>query len=92
MAMLKHPEKIIFEYSRPGRGAFAQWPSEREHPNAIASDIPEKSAPQAARDAARAQRARSGAPLHAALAAQFLHRHALLSARVVHDEVQPEGV
>ena len=27
MAMLKHPEKIIFEYSRPGRGAFAQWPT-----------------------------------------------------------------
>ena len=22
MAMLKHPEKIIFEYSRPGRGAY----------------------------------------------------------------------
>src|SRR5689334_2548418 len=41
MAMLKHPEKIIFEYSRPGRGAFAQWPTERDTPDAIASDIPE---------------------------------------------------
>src|SRR3569832_890935 len=41
MAMLKHPEKIIFEYSRPGRGAFAQWPTERDTPNETASDIPE---------------------------------------------------
>jgi len=40
MAMLKHPEKIIFEYSRPGRGAFAQWPTERSSPNTIADDIP----------------------------------------------------
>src|ERR1041384_5790295 len=41
MAMLKHPEKIIFEYSRPGRGAFGQWPTERGTPNNVASDIPE---------------------------------------------------
>ena len=41
MAMLKHPEKIIFEYSRPNRGAFGQWPTEPDSPNAIASDIPE---------------------------------------------------
>ena len=41
MAMQKHPEKIIFEYSRPGRGAFGQWPTERDTPNEIASDIPE---------------------------------------------------
>jgi glycine dehydrogenase subunit 2 len=41
MAMLKHPEKIIFEYSRPGRGAFGQWPTERGTPNTVASDIPE---------------------------------------------------
>src|SRR5688572_13467695 len=26
MAMQKHPEKIIFEYSRPGRSAAGQWP------------------------------------------------------------------
>ena len=41
MAMQKHPEKIIFEYSRPGRGAFAQWPTEQDTPNAVAADIPE---------------------------------------------------
>src|SRR6187455_3663335 len=41
MAMQKHPEKIIFEYSRPGRGAFGQWPTERDTPNEIAADIPE---------------------------------------------------
>ena len=40
MAMQKHPEKIIFEYSRPGRGAFGQWPTERDTPNQIAADIP----------------------------------------------------
>jgi len=31
MAMLKHPEKIIFEYSRPGRGSYGQWPTEQRH-------------------------------------------------------------
>jgi glycine dehydrogenase subunit 2 len=41
MAMLKHPEKVIFEYSRPGRGAFGQWPTERGTPNETAADIPE---------------------------------------------------
>jgi hypothetical protein len=40
MAMQKHPEKIIFEYSRPGRGAYGQWPTEADTPNEIASDIP----------------------------------------------------
>jgi glycine dehydrogenase subunit 2 len=41
MAMLKHPEKIIFEYSRPGRGAFGQWPTELRAPDKVAADIPE---------------------------------------------------
>ena len=41
MAMLKHPEKIIFEYSRPTRGAYGQWPTGQRAPNAVASDIPE---------------------------------------------------
>src|SRR5689334_23578432 len=41
MAMLKHPEKIIFEYSRPGRGSYGQWPTGQDSPNAVASDIPE---------------------------------------------------
>ena len=36
--------------------------------------------------------AAGSAPLHAAVAAQLLHRHALLPARVVHDEVQPAGL
>ena len=38
MAMHKHPEKIIFEYSRPTRGAYGQWPTEQDTPNAVASD------------------------------------------------------
>ena len=41
MAMLKHPEKIIFEYSRPTRGSYGQWPTEQGTSNAVASDIPE---------------------------------------------------
>src|SRR4051812_2104531 len=41
MAMLKHPEKIIFEYSRATRGAFGQWPTEPGTPNEVAADIPE---------------------------------------------------
>ena len=41
MAMLKHPEKIIFEYSRPTRGSYGQWPTEQRRPNAVAADIPE---------------------------------------------------
>lgn len=41
MAMQKHPEKIIFEYSRPGRGSYAQFPTEHDTPNTVAADIPE---------------------------------------------------
>jgi glycine dehydrogenase subunit 2 len=42
MAMLKQPEKIIFEYSRPGRSAYGQWPtSERGSPDEALRDIPE---------------------------------------------------
>ena len=41
MAMLKHPEKIIFEYSRPTRGSYGQWPTEQRRPDAVAADIPE---------------------------------------------------
>jgi glycine dehydrogenase subunit 2 len=40
MAMLKHPEKIIFEYSRPGRGSYGQWPTEQRTANTVAADIP----------------------------------------------------
>ena len=41
--------------------------------------------------AAGGRRARPGAPLRAPLAAQLLDRHAVLPARLVHHEVQPEG-
>ena len=49
-------------------------------------------AARSAASAARGQRARGGAPLHAPVAAELLDRHALLSARLVHDEVQPQGL
>src|SRR5690349_16895053 len=39
--MLSHGEKLIFEYSRPGRGAFDQWPpSEARDGAALPTDIP----------------------------------------------------
>src|SRR5688572_17372412 len=40
---------------------------------------------------ARAHGAAGGAPLHAPGAAQLLRRYRYVSARLVHDEVQPEG-
>src|SRR4051794_34470758 len=46
---------------------------------------------QSAARSAGAQRARSRAPLREPLAAQHERRHALLSARFVHDEVQSEA-
>ncbi|HPF25998.1 MAG TPA: aminomethyl-transferring glycine dehydrogenase subunit GcvPB [Steroidobacteraceae bacterium] len=44
--MLKPQERVIFEYSRPGRGAYAQWPSNEpptgqlRHDDAALADIP----------------------------------------------------
>jgi glycine dehydrogenase subunit 2 len=83
--MVHGKEKVIFEYSRPGRGAFGQWPAS----DGDSSDIPEAAAPSLPAAAARDQRAADGAPLHAPVAAELLDRHALLPAGVVHDEVQP---
>ena len=83
-------EKVIFEYSRPGRGASDQWPARSGRGGARRPAA--GAAPRAAAAAARGERARGGAPLHAPVAAELLHRHALLPARLVHDEVQPQGV
>ena len=81
-------EKLIFEYSRPGRGARGQWPPRRR----ARRGMPAALEAQRAAAAARGQRARYGAPLHAPVAAEFLDRYAFLSARLVHDEVQPAGL
>ena len=83
-------EKLIFEYSRPGRGARGQWPP---LPAGAAADaVPEALRRRAAAAAARGQRAGCGAPLHPPVAAEFLDRYAFLSARLLHDEVQPQGL
>src|SRR5690606_39618423 len=50
---------------------------------------PRKAAPQATRSFAGSLRAAGRQALHAPVAAQFLHRHTLLPAGFVHDEVQP---
>ncbi len=83
-------EKVIFEYSHPR--------ARRERPVAAGSRRGGARGPAAGAAAhpgaaaARGGRAGGGAPLHAPVAAELLHRHALLPARVVHDEVQPEGL
>ena len=79
---------LIFEHLAPG-------PQRRRRsiPTAeSAAAIPEHSAPRHATAAARGVGAAGRAPFHAALAAQLLDRHALLPARLVHDEVQPAGL
>ncbi len=81
-------EKIIFEHSRPGRAATRPAAGGRAGRCEARND---SCAPAARRSsgAAGSLRAAGRAPLHASLAAQLLDRHALLSARLVHDEVQP---
>ena len=62
-------------------------------PRSTCPDADDLAGRAAARRAApaRARRARRRAPLHPPVHAQLLDRHRLLSARLVHDEVQPEG-
>ena len=90
MKTMRTHEKVIFEYSHPGRGATDQWP---RGPGAGARPPTcPRSCGAAGAAAARGRRAGGRAALHAPVATQLLDRHALLSARVVHDEVQPEGL
>ena len=91
MSLPMHAETKSSSNTRaPGRGARGQWPAgaRPRRPPTCRRSL-RRVQP---RGAARSQRARRGAPLHAALAAQLLHRHAFLSARLVHDEVQPAGL
>src|SRR5690606_41036998 len=69
-------------------------PCHRAGPRAarLAGRHPGRAAPHVQAAAAGSLRAAGGAPLHAAVAEELLHRHALLSARLVHDEVQPAGL
>ena len=83
---MRKAEPLIFELSRPGRGATAQYPARARRPR-----CPRPFAGAAAA-AARGVGAAGGSALHAAVAAQFRHRHAFLSARLLHDEVQPAGL
>ena len=80
-------EKLIFEHSAPGRSADAQYPQVP-----VEAPVPAALRRASAAAAAGSIGAAGGAALHAPVAAQLLDRHALLSARVVHDEVQPEGL
>jgi glycine dehydrogenase subunit 2 len=64
-------EKLIFEHSRPGRSAEAQYPL-RESSTAIPDALRRRSAPLLP-EVSELQAVRH---FHAPLAAQFLHRHA----------------
>ena len=71
---------------RPGRRASSA-------PAATTSrrPVPPELARASAAAPARGRRARARPPLHRAVDAQLRDRHRLLSARLVHDEVQPAG-
>jgi glycine cleavage system protein P-like pyridoxal-binding family len=76
-------EKLIFEHSAPGRSADAQYPHvpvESLVPTAL-----RRAAPPLLPEVSELQAVRH-------FSAQLLHRHALLPPRVVHDEIQPEGL
>ncbi len=79
--MLEEP--LLFEIGSAEQTGvdFADVPATKRaarRPRAVASDRP-----------ARPQRARGGAPLHAAVAAELRDRPRAVPARVVHDEAQP---
>ena len=76
--------KLIYERSRPA-AARAACPT-RACP---AAEVPAELAACGAAAPARDRRARARPPLHRALDAHVRDRHGLLSARLVHDEVQP---
>ena len=82
---------LIFEKGAAGRRgvpACRSWTSDELPLDEL---IPAEHLRERAPRAARAQRARRGAALHAPVAAQLRRRRGLLPARLVHDEVQPEG-
>ncbi len=76
--------------SRPARACCADGAERRRRPRAD-DPYPREPAARAARRAAGAVRAGRGPPLHRAVAAELRRRHELLSAGLLHDEVQPQG-
>ncbi len=87
-ANCKPREPLIFELSKPGRGAGTQFPP----PVAGAARGARAFAPLKTAGAAGSLGAAGGAAFHAAVANELLHRHAFLSLGLMHHEVQPEGV
>ena len=81
------PEKLIFEHSRPGRGATAQYPA--AEPGDGARRIPARGSRRRCPRCRELQAVRHYTRLSQL---NFSHRHALLSARLLHDEVQPAGL
>ena len=75
--------KLIYERSQPGRRASritAARAPVPELPEELARERPPR---------LRARRAGADAPLHRAVDPELRHRHGLLPARLLHDEVQP---
>ena len=80
-------QPTLFERGRPGRGG-----GKIPHPPNDALDrIPAEARADGPAGAPRAERARRRPPLRQPLAAQLRGRHRVLSARLVHHEVQPEA-
>ena len=81
---------LLFESSRPGR-ATAILPAS-DVPDRPLDDLIPRSAPCGGQPCtARAERARRGPALHQSLGPEHGDRRQFLSARLVHDEVQPQA-
>ena len=81
---------LLFESSRPGAGRrFCRARMFRS--GRCASLIPDAHLSAAAASLAGAERARRGSALYESVDAQHVDRLQLLSARLVHDEVQPQA-
>ena len=76
--------KLIYEKSQSGRRGLARADAGAARAGGAGGARAEEPAAPAG-----ARRARGDAPLHRALDAQLRHRHGLLSARLLHDEIQP---
>ena len=86
-------EPTLFEISRSGRRAvrFPELSPAAQAAAATQPPIPSDARRTAATPPARGERARPGAPLQSPRAAEPRHRHRLLPAGLVHDEIQPQG-
>ena len=87
---LLHTSRPIFEQGAPGRSG-ASLAAARRAGRRREQAVRRRRAHRRRAVAAGGVRGRGHASLHAPVALELRHRHRALSARLVHDEVQPEG-